>query len=94
MIKLLHGADLHLDSPFSSCSPGQGASWRALQRRLPGKIMALANTRDCDLLVFSGDVLDSEEVHPETVQALQDAFASFRGHIFIAPGNHDPFTDV
>ena len=94
MIKLLHGADLHLDSPFSSYSPGQGAQYRALQRRLPGMITRLANERGCDLLVLSGDILDSEEVHPETVQALHDAFAQFRGHVFIAPGNHDPYTDV
>ena len=94
MIRVLHGADLHLDSPFSSLSPAIGAQYRALQRKLPTKIVEIANKRGCQILVLSGDVFDSEEVHPETVQALQNALAAFGGYVFIAPGNHDPYTEL
>ena len=94
MIGILHGADLHLDSPFAAFSPAEGAKYRAMQRQLPAKLVQLANERDCRLLLLSGDIFDSEEVHPETVQALHDALMGFRGHVCIAPGNHDPYTDL
>ena len=34
MIKLIHGADLHLDSPFSGLTPEQAAGRRQEQREL------------------------------------------------------------
>lgn len=92
MIKILHGADLHLDSPFSSYPPREGAKYRAMQRQLPERLVTLANQKNCQLLLLAGDVFDSGEVHPETLQALVSALAAFRGHVFIAPGNHDPYT--
>lgn len=92
MIRILHGADLHLDSPFSAMTAEDAAKSRALQRQLPGALVQLANEKDCHLLLLAGDVFDSAAVYPETVQALQTALASFRGHVFIAPGNHDPYT--
>ena len=94
MIRILHGADLHLDSPFGAFSSSEGAKYRAMQRQLPAKLVELANSRECQLLLLCGDVFDSEEVHPETVQALCDALAGFRGFVFIAPGNHDPYTEL
>lgn len=94
MIKLLHGADLHLDSPFSSLTPSLAEKFRALQRELPGRLVRLANERQCQLLLLAGDVFDSPVARPETVQAVREALAAFRGHVFIAPGNHDPYGDV
>lgn len=94
MIRILHAADLHLDSPFSSCTCAEGAKYRALQRQLPARLVELANERECHMLLLAGDVFDSEEVHPETVKALQDALTGFHGQVFIAPGNHDPYTET
>ena len=34
MIKLIHGADFHLDSPFSGLAPDQAAQRRREQREL------------------------------------------------------------
>lgn len=91
MISLLHGADLHLDSPFSALPPEQAALRRKLQRQLPMHLAELANRRGCQLLLLAGDVFDSAHVRPETLEALQQAFRAFRGSVFIAPGNHDPY---
>lgn len=93
MIRLLHAADLHLDSPFSLLPPREAAEARAAQRRLPMKLVQLANARDCRLILLAGDVFDGDTVYPETVQALCDALASFRGRVFLSPGNHDPYTE-
>lgn len=94
MIKILHGADLHLDSPFSSLPPQEAAACRARQRALPEKLVRLGNEHGCRIMLLAGDIFDSEEVHPKTLQALCGALAQFRGWVFIAPGNHDPYTDI
>ena len=91
MLQILHAADLHLDSPFAGLSPEQAAQRRGLQRQLPGQIVDLANDRGCQLLLLAGDVFDGERVCPETIEALQAAFARCRARVFIAPGNHDPY---
>ena len=93
MIKFLHGADLHLDSPFSGRSPEEAAHRRSLQRQLPMALTAMANSRGCQLLLLAGDVFDGSP-SPQTVQALQEAFRAFRGRVFLAPGNHDPYTET
>ena len=56
MIKLLHAADLHLDSPFSALPPQQAAERRAAQRAQLGEIVTLCNDEACDLLLLSGDL--------------------------------------
>lgn len=92
MLRMLHAADLHLDSPFAGLTPEQAADRRALQRQLPEQMAALCRDYDCQLLLLAGDVFDSRRVCPETVQALRDALGSCGAKVFIAPGNHDPYT--
>jgi len=92
MLRILHAADLHLDSPFASLSPEQAAQRRALQRKLPQALAELCARKQCDLLLLAGDVFDGELVCPETVEALQAAFKACPAEVFIAPGNHDPYT--
>lgn len=93
MLRILHGADLHLDSPFSDMTPEAAAEHRLLQRQLPRRLVELANERGCQMLVLSGDVFDGPRPAPETVRALRQALAAFRGRVFVAPGNHDPYED-
>ena len=92
MIKLLHAADLHLDSPFSGLSPEQAAARRKEQRELPAKLAELCRIHGCDALLLAGDVFDGESVAPETVEALLAAFAACPCPVLLAPGNHDPLS--
>ena len=46
MIKLIHGADLHLDSPFSGLTPEQAAARRQEQRELLDRLARLARERE------------------------------------------------
>lgn len=89
MIKFVHAADLHLDSPFQSLPPEKAAALRQEQRTLVEELISLCNTQEADLLLLSGDLFDSAGVFRQTVQGLQRAFAGCRAQIFIAPGNHD-----
>lgn len=89
MIKFVHAADLHLDSPFQSLPPEKATALRQEQRTLVEELISLCNTQQADLLLLSGDLFDSAGVFRQTVQGLQRAFAGCRAQVFIAPGNHD-----
>ena len=52
MIKLIHGADLHLDSPFSGLTPEQAAARRQEQRELLERCLAHLPQREIDLLNY------------------------------------------
>ena len=89
MLKIVHAADLHLDSAFSALSAEQAAMLRREQRRIVEDIAAQAERISADLLLLSGDLFDSDRCFGETAEALCRAFEQTRAHIFIAPGNHD-----
>ena len=91
MLRILHAADLHLDSPFGSVPAEQAAFCRDRQRLLPDLLADLCNSRNCDLLLLAGDVFDGTPT-PETAEVLRRALGRCRAEVFIAPGNHDPYT--
>ena len=51
MLKIIHGADFHLDSPFSGLSPDQAARRRGEQRELLDRLAALAREKGADLVL-------------------------------------------
>ena len=73
MLKVLHGADFHLDSPFSGLKPDAAARRRGEQRELLARLTDLAREREADLVLLSGDLLDGDLVFRETVQVLARA---------------------
>lgn len=89
MIKIIHGADFHLDSPFSGLTPERAARRRGEQRELLDALAGLAREKQADLVLLAGDLLDSERVYRETAQALRAALAAIPCPVFISPGNHD-----
>ena len=89
MLKIIHGADFHLDSPFAGLSPERAAQRRGEQRELLDRLAGLAREKQADLVLLAGDLLDSERVFRETAQALRAALAAIPCPVFIAPGNHD-----
>ncbi len=91
MLKLIHAADLHLDSPFAGLSPEQAALRRQEQRGLLDRLADLANEEKADLVLLAGDLLDCGRVYRETVDALAQTLGRIRARVFIAPGNHDPY---
>lgn len=91
MLKVLHAADLHLDSPFSGLSPEQAALRREEQRQLLDRLSELAVEAQVDLVLLAGDLLDTGRLYPQTVQALAAALGRIPVPVFLAPGNHDPY---
>ena len=88
-IKILHAADLHLDSPFEGLPEGKAAIRRREQRSLLAALAELAGAEQVDLVLLSGDLLDSANTYYETGEELIRALRSIEAPVFIAPGNHD-----
>lgn len=65
-LKILHAADLHLDSPFEGLGAAKAARRREEQRRLLYRIAQLAETEQVDLVLLAGDLLDSYSTYAET----------------------------
>ena len=91
MLRIIHAADLHLDSPFASLPPEQAVQRRKQQRQILQEITGLCQS--ADLVLLAGDVFDDRQVRPETVELMQTLFAQWQLPVFIAPGNHDPYTE-
>ena len=89
MIRILHAADLHLDSPFQALVREKALQRRREQRALLMKIADTAREHSADIVLFSGDLFDSEDVFSDTGRMLEEALASLDMPVFIAPGNHD-----
>jgi DNA repair exonuclease SbcCD nuclease subunit len=88
MLKILHAADLHLDSAFSGRDQAATARLRAALQSVPEKIAEICRRENCDLLLLAGDVFDSAP-NPATVQLLKRVLAQLQIPVFITPGNHD-----
>jgi len=88
-IRILHAADLHLDSPFEALGEEKARQRRAEQRELLARITELAGELRAELLLLAGDLLDSGSAYSETCELLVTALGSLRIPVFLAPGNHD-----
>ena len=91
MLKIIHAADLHLDSPFAGLSPEQAALRREELRSLPDRLADLANEEQADLVLLAGDLLDGQRIYRETAEMLARALGRIQANVFISPGNHDPY---
>lgn len=89
MIRILHAADLHLDSPFAAMPPEKAAKRREEQREVLTRLVRECTARSCDLLLLSGDLFDSDEVYRDTTDLLCRLLGQCPAKVFIAPGNHD-----
>ena len=88
-IRAIHAADLHLDSPFEGLEGEKAALRRSELRYLPERIVRETRERGGDLLLLSGDLLDSGSIFAQTGETLVSALSQLRIPVFIAPGNHD-----
>ena len=91
MLKIVHAADLHLDSAFGALGAEKARERRREGRYLIERLAELASREQADLLLLSGDLFDGRHVYPETLECMAEAFARLSARVFIAPGNHDPY---
>ena len=95
MLRILHFADLHLDTPFSSMGRGSQISNERREglRQVVKRTLSLARERSVDIVTVGGDLYNSDYVSRDTGQFLRQQFSEIAPiRVFIAPGNHDPYT--
>lgn len=91
-MRLLHFADLHLDTPFRWAPSEVSRSWRMSLRDTLRKICQLADETRADALTCGGDRYEQERFTPDTAAFLRSTFAELHPlRVFLAPGNHDWF---
>jgi exonuclease SbcD len=91
-VKLLHFADLHLDTPFRWAPRGLARARRQALRDTLMRICKLANEQRVDALTCGGDLYEHDRFTPDTAELLRATFADLHPlRVFLAPGNHDWF---
>ncbi|TVT29811.1 DNA repair exonuclease [Salinicoccus cyprini] len=99
MVKFIHSADLHLDSPFKSRSKMPSGLFEVLMESTYNSVARMMDTaieEKVDFIIIAGDVFDqanrtlkSEIFMKRQFERLKEAgiFA------YVIHGNHDPLTD-
>jgi DNA repair protein SbcD/Mre11 len=93
-MKLIHTADLLLDSTFdcAGLSVAYGRRRREALRESLHDIFVQAAETGADAVLLAGNVYDARYVTRETVGFLRETFEMIRPiPVFIAPGPRDPF---
>lgn len=90
MIRMVHTADLHLDSPFAMLDLQKSEIRRQEIRDSFGALIDLVHSTRVNLLIIAGDLFDGAYVTHETLSMLTHGFESVpECRIVISPGNHD-----
>lgn len=90
-IRVLHAADLHLDTAFDNLPEDKAAQRRKEQRTMLGTISRLARQQRVRAAFLPGDLFDSARNYPETIEAVEQFLKELAVPVFIAPGNHDHY---
>ncbi len=94
MIKILHCADIHLDSAFALEIASKAEVRRSELRGTFTSLIYYAKTNAVDIVLIAGDLFDREFVTKDTISLILREFASVPSCRFvIAPGNHDPYNE-
>lgn len=88
-MRILHAADLHLDSAFAGLPEERASLFRQESRDILRRMVDWANDHAADVMLLAGDLFDSELLYSQTSRVLASSLGRFRGRVFIAPGNHD-----
>lgn len=96
MMRFLHLADVHLDTPFAGRVARVRNRLREAVREAFGRAVDLAIAEDLDAVVIAGDLFDSATFSLETERFLLTRLQQLVDHritVVYATGNHDPGAD-
>ncbi len=93
MLRLLHLADVHLDTPFAGRSPTLRARLRQASRDAFQRAVDVALAEKVDAVLLAGDLFDGSRLSFETERFLLDQLGRLDDAsvpVVYATGNHDP----
>ena len=85
-MKIIHTADIHLDSPLTHASNRQKRRLELLQAL--SNLSEYANNNDVSAIIVAGDLFDDQFATTKTVQGVADIVASSSATWFVLQGNH------
>lgn len=92
-IRILHMADMHLDSPFSRLDCERAEIRRRELRGVFTSMMLYAKTHKADVVLIAGDLFDVGYAGEDTVSLIMREFEKAPECRFvISAGNHDPYS--
>jgi len=92
MVRILHFADLHLDSSFASVGMASSEASRRREelRAALRRIVDLALERNVDAVTVGGDLYEHDRVTLDTGRFIASQFQRLAPKpVLVAPGNHD-----
>lgn len=100
MLKFLHAADLHLDSPMRGLERYEGApadQIRGATRRALENLVRLAIDENVALVIIAGDLYDTDWKDYNTALFLSQQMSKLRQagiRVFVVTGNHDAASQI
>ncbi|MBM4343923.1 MAG: DNA repair exonuclease [Deltaproteobacteria bacterium] len=100
MVRFLHAADLHIDSPLSACdqaAPRMAARLRAATRTALDNLVTLAVDEQVEFVVIAGDLFDRDRDDFNTARWLTAKFAELGAagiRVYLVRGNHDAMAKI
>ena len=91
-VRLIHCADVHLDSDYYGGPRGQAGAQRA--RELFAGVLGQAAALRADALLIAGDLFDHNRVSTATLDFAVQALADCPFPVVLLPGNHDCLDDT
>lgn len=92
-IRIMHIADMHLDSPFSRLDTERAEIRRREQRGVFTSMMLYAKTHKADIVLIAGDLFDVGYAGEDTVSLIMREFErAGECRFVISAGNHDPYS--
>lgn len=91
VFKIIHTADLHLGSYFSS-TPEIAANRKLEQLDTLREIVGMCTEHSASALLIAGDLFDSLRCDRQLLNDVQGILGECPVQVFITPGNHDPAT--
>jgi DNA repair exonuclease SbcCD nuclease subunit len=94
MVKIVHCADVHFDSPFALGDPlNANAELRRMDFRSAfSSLVMYARNYGAKLFLIAGDLFDDGYISKDTANLISREIASYPDcHFFISPGESDPY---
>jgi DNA repair exonuclease SbcCD nuclease subunit len=93
MVKIIHCADIHLDSPFALDDPRYAELRRLELRSSFVSLVMHAKNIGARLFLISGDLFDDAYVSKDTANVILKEMSSYPDcYFFISPGEADPYS--
>ncbi len=93
-MRVLHCADIHLDTSFTGLGADVADKRRAALRQTFSNLVRLAGELKVDALTCGGDLFEDQRTRQDTSSFIAEQLAQLPCPVLLAPGNHDYFHDA